>query len=76
MTTTNRTCDELGLCQGRTPPCATCPAARDGFPTPTFPFAPGVIDSGPKPVRRWRWSDAAGALGLVALAYFLAGWLL
>ena len=38
-------------------------------------FAPGVIDVGP-PRRRWLWSDAAGALALVAAAYFLAGWLL
>lgn len=62
-----RTCDELGLCQARTPRCSGCTE---------FPFAPGVIDAGPNDQgRRWLPTDLAGALALVALAYFLAGWL-
>ena len=62
-----RSCDELGLCQARTPRCSGC-TCKD------FPFAPGVIDAGPAPRGRgWRPSDVAGALALVAAAYFLAG---
>ncbi len=63
-----RTCDELGLCQSHAPRCNSCAE---------FPFAPGVIDADPKHRgRRWIPSDLLGALALVALAYFLAGWLL
>lgn len=41
---------------------------------PVFPYAPGVIDGQRRP-RRWLWSDLTGALALVALAYFVAGYL-
>ena len=53
------TCDDLGACQSRTPPCSGCTALprRHDLPTPTFPFAPGVIDGYPKQpspaVTRW-----------------------
>lgn len=72
------TCDDLGACQSRTPLCAGCAAAqlRHDLPTPTFPFAPGVIEVCPKPpsptltkwLVRWVWFTAA-----VSLVCFAAG---
>ena len=63
--TTQRSCDELGLCKQRAVRCTGCSE---------FAFAPGVIDSGPKSQRySWRLSDFAGAIALVAAAYFLVG---
>lgn len=56
-------CNELGLCAGRKPRCAGC-TEKD------FPFAPGVIDAPGKPYH-WRWTDALGAIVLVALASYL-----
>ena len=41
-----------------------------------YPFAPGVIDAQARPARFRLVIDFAGALALVALAFFLAGWLL
>ncbi len=68
-----RSCFELGVCQSRNPPCDGC----DCHTRKALWFAPGVIDAGPKrQARAWRASDFIGALGLVAVAYFLAGWLL
>lgn len=49
---TRRTCEELGVCQGRTD-CTSCPAPAAATPAPTsavvpppggYPFAPGVIE--------------------------------
>lgn len=40
-----RTCDELGVCKGLTPPCKGCtlpPAYRRGVSD--WPFAPGAIE--------------------------------
>ena len=75
--TEQRSCDELGLCQSRKPACDGC----DHATRKVFPFAPGVIDFGPKQQssrqgRAWQASDFLGALALVAAAYFLAGYLL
>lgn len=69
-------CAELGVCQSRNPRCAGCTEAPPGeLPTPTFPFAPGVIE-GPKPQHpalskwlvRWVWLTIA-----IAGVCFLAG---
>lgn len=68
-----RTCNDLGICQATKPGCAGCTAGKP----PAYPFAPGTIDAGPKRQgHSWGMSDFAGALLLVAVAYFLAGWLL
>ena len=68
-----RSCEDLGLSQARTPACPGCSLVE-------HPFAPGVIDGAParKPALRFsvRATDVAGAIALVALAFFLAGWLL
>ena len=68
-----RSCEDLGLCQSRTPRCMACSLVE-------HPFAPGVIDGAPvrKPARPFgfRATDVVGAVALVALAFFLAGWLL
>ena len=70
-----RSCEDLGLCQARTPACLGCQHA-----TTAYPLAPGVIDGAParKPalLLGFRATDVAGAMALVALAFFLAGWLL
>ena len=44
----------------------------------SFPFAPGVIDTAHHPRRKPSTLvlDFLGALALVVLAFFLAGWLL
>lgn len=61
-----RSCEELGMCQSRTPRCA-------GF----HPFAPGVIE-GPGPNERQTRSLQKWALWTAAAAVvmFLAGYLL
>lgn len=74
------TCDDLGMCQDRKPACVGCTAQRrhNDLPRPTYPFAPGVIDYGPKPVTpavtKWlvRWVYLM--LVVVALC-FVAGYL-
>lgn len=70
-----RRCEDLGLCQARTPACLGCRQS-----VTAYPFAPGVIDGAPvrKPARPFgfRATDVVGAVALVALAFFLAGWLL
>lgn len=55
-----RTCDELGLCQGRTPPCAGCKPFCS-------PFAPGVVE-GPFPNDRITRLLQRWALGTAVLA--------
>jgi hypothetical protein len=68
-----RSCEDMGLCQSRTPRCMACSLVE-------HPFAPGVIDGAParKPalLLGFRATDLAGAMALVALAFFVAGWLL
>ena len=45
-----------------------------------YPFAPGVIDGAPtrKPAMQFGFhaTDVVGAIALVAVAFFVAGWLL
>ena len=64
-----RTCDELGLCQARTPRCSGCQ------PSPNA-FAPGIVE-GPFPndrqtrrMMRWVlvWAAATAAAALLAFA--------
>ncbi len=76
------TCSELGACQSRVPPCPGCQCHhveenRDrgwGIPLPTKP-APAA-----KPRTVWAFAiafegwDLIGAVGLVAVAYFAAGY--
>ena len=70
-----RSCEDLGLCQARTPACLGCQQS-----VTAYPFAPGVIDGAPARksalLLGFRASDVVGAVALVALAFFLAGWLL
>lgn len=80
------TCDDLGVCQSRTPPCSACPAGakpqtvRRDLPTPTlpihnFPFAPGVIDGYPKPenpaATKWLVRWVWFTLGLTVVCFAL-----
>jgi hypothetical protein len=75
-----RSCDELGVCQHPTKTCLAhtiCPRVRKAHY-----FAPGTIDGGgsalqpgDSDVAGLRWSDWLGALGMVAVAFALAGWL-
>lgn len=64
-----RTCDELGLCQGLTPPCKGCTLPRAYRPA----FAPGVIEhhrrQHGKHLVRWM----VRALCLTALAMVMTG---
>ena len=75
-----RTCDELGVCQGRNPAChGDChqpPGAHidtDQLPPGGFWIAPGVADFEPAPPEPLSWLEvaliamaASGAVGLVA----------
>jgi len=65
-----RTCDELGVCQNKTPPCAGC---RQHY------FAPGVIEGGPKKRQAralMRWTlICMGLMATVAVVAFTAGYL-
>lgn len=54
-----RTCQALGLCQSRKPPCAQCQCAAH-----RFPYAPGTIDMQPTPARHWVARSVGWALGL------------
>lgn len=67
-----RTCDELGLCQHRKPPCAGCTCHDTSLLSKSvYHFAPGVIDGGPaKPSRLRRWGLRNGArwVGVASLA--------
>ena len=71
---TPRSCDELGVCQGRTPPCQrTCQQAA-------HPFAPGTIERGPRRSKRLApWQrlvlDCAAVLAVAGLLGFCAGYL-
>ena len=74
MIRTPRTCHELGVCQGRTPPCQrTCQQAA-------HPFAPGTIERGPRRSKRLApWQrlvlDCAAVLAVAGLLGFCAGYL-
>jgi len=74
-----RTCAELGVCQGRTPACrGDChpPADRvdtDQLPPGGFWIAPGVIDFEPPP-EPWSWLEISLlAIGGSGLLGFVAG---
>ena len=60
-----RTCAELGVCQGRAD-CAACsydaPALQARLSEAHYPFAPGVLQRGPKRVRHVAWRTWLGAL--------------
>lgn len=67
-----RSCDELGLCQNRTPSCPGC-TWRDTsmFDKGVHHFAPGVIDAGlaKQPLlRRWGVRNGARWVGVACLA--------
>ena len=67
-----RSCDELGLCQNRKPPCAGRTSA-DTSPLGhgVYNFAPGIIQGGPaKPplLRRWGVRNGARWVGVACLA--------
>lgn len=67
-----RSCDELGLCQNRKPPCAGC-TCDDTSPLGhgVYNFAPGIIEGGPvKPsmLRRWGLRNVARWVGVGCLA--------
>lgn len=70
----SRTCHDLGVCQQRTPPCRGC----EPFTAPIKPAAPAAP---PKPRTVWAFAvafqawDLVGAVAVVALAYFAAGYL-
>lgn len=72
-----RTCAELGVCQQRTPACAGCNTAKKSPSTP--PLQSGKQDV-EKPRTLWALAvsfqswDLVGAVALVALAYFAAGY--
>ena len=64
---TPRSCDALGVCQGRTPPCQrTCQQAA-------HPFAPGTIERGPRRSKRLApWQRLVlGACGLLLASCLL-----
>ncbi|WP_027996496.1 hypothetical protein [Simplicispira psychrophila] len=68
MTSNNirvRTCAELGVCQGRAD-CDTCDydalALQERLSGADYPFAPGVLQCGPKRVRRGLLRKLLGAL--------------
>lgn len=72
---TPRSCDELGVCQGRA--CGQCTAEQPAQATqgalPRYPFAPGVITTF-APARRWgRLGNVLLWIAVVALASVLAG---
>jgi hypothetical protein len=74
-----RTCAELGVCQGRTPACPGCSfdgtATHDtsALPPGGFWIAPGVIDFEPPP-EPWSWLEISLlAIGGSGLLGFVAG---
>ncbi|MDO8769557.1 MAG: hypothetical protein Q7K57_12805 [Burkholderiaceae bacterium] len=67
----SRTCQSLGVCQHRTPPCRGCEPVQ----AQPIRFAPGVISSPAS--RRQRTSLARGmgrALGVMVLVATVAMW--
>lgn len=71
---TPRTCDALGVCQGRPGPGGTCTHDTNTLPPGGYYFAPGAIEQGPRrrAVRLAPWQR----LVLLAMAVLLASGLL
>ena len=71
---TPRTCDALGVCQGRPGPGGTCTHDTNTLPPGGYYFAPGAIEQGPRrrAVRLAPWQR----LVLGAMAVLLASGLL
>ena len=71
---TPRTCDALGVCQGRPGPGRTCTHDTNTLPPGGYYFAPGAIEQGPRrrAVRLAPWQR----LVLLAMAVLLASGLL
>ena len=71
---THRTCDALGVCQGRPGPGCTCTHDTNTLPPGGYYFAPGAIEQGPRrrAVRLAPWQR----LVLLAMAVLLASGLL
>ena len=67
---TPRTCDALGVCQGRPGPGCTCTHDTDTLPPGGYYLAPGAIEQGPRrrAVRLAPWQR----LVLLAMAVLLA----
>lgn len=72
------TCNELGVCQAKRPRCTGCTADKP----PSYPFAPGTIQGGPRrPRSNWVFGVAAmavqltGAVLLVVACAYAAGYL-
>lgn len=81
-----RSCDELGMCQNRKPPCPGCTWHDTSLLAKgVYHFAPGIIEGAPsKPplLRRWgirngvRWTAVACLAGLsLASCAYSAGYL-
>lgn len=72
-----RSCDQLGLCQNRKPPCPGCTWRETAlFDKGVHHFAPGVIDAGPakRPLlRRWGVRNGARWVGVWCLAAAVLG---
>lgn len=79
---TRRTCDTLGLCQGRDPACTGCSHSTQRLPLGRHYFAPGTIEGGSARPKRWglrngvRWVAAAClAATVLASCSYSAGYL-
>lgn len=65
---TRRSCDELGLCQGRKPACAGCTCHDTSLLAKgAHYFAPGTIEGGPVR-RRWGMRNCVRWVGAACLA--------
>lgn len=83
---TPRTCDALGVCQGRPGPGGTCTHDTNTLPPGGYYFAPGAIEQGPRrrAVRLAPWQRlvlgamavllASGLLGFAAGVLQVKGW--
>jgi hypothetical protein len=73
-----RNCNDLGVCQSRSPACADCKPKQ-----PRHYFAPGVINGGSSDLQldnnRWvftmTWREYVAATVAVAIVMGIAGWL-
>lgn len=74
-----RTCHDLGVYQQRTPPCRGCEVFNSLTDAPIKPTAPAK-QAQPEPRTVWAFAisfgswDLVGAVCIVALAYFAAGY--
>ena len=83
---TPRTCDALGVCQGRPGPGCTCHHDTESLPPGGYYFAPGAVEHGPRrrAVRLAPWQRlvlgacglllASGLLGFAAGVLHAKGW--